>query len=62
MYHTQGIGIYISESEYGIIKEINKNAHLSMRLRLRKLQHKAIEHVWRPDGAIVGKIKKKFKN
>ena len=60
MYLTQQIGKHISDSEYKIIKEINKKAYLSMRLRLRKLQHKTIEHIWRPDGPMEAELKKNF--
>ena len=62
IYHTQKIGTHISASEYELIKKINKKAFLSIRLRLRKLQHKAIEHIWRPNGPSVSKIKKNYKS
>jgi hypothetical protein len=60
MYFTQQIGKHISVSDYEIIKKINKKAYLSMRLKLRKLQHKTIEYIWRPNGPTVAKIKKYY--
>ena len=60
MYHTQNIGKHISESEYELINKINKKAYLSMRLKLRKLQHKTIEHIWRPNSHIASMLKKQL--
>lgn len=60
MYLTQMIGKHITDSEYKIINTLNKKAYLSMRLKLRKLQHKTIEHIWRPNGPIVTKLKKSY--
>ena len=56
IYNTQRLGTHISNSDYKTIKLINKRAHLSMRLKLRKIQHKAIEHIWRPDGCFAKEI------
>ena len=60
IYMTQRLGTHISYSDYNTIKLINKRAYLSMRLKLRKVQHKAIEHVWRPDGYLANELSKKF--
>lgn len=60
IFNTQNLGKHISYSEYKYIKRKNRMAHLSMRLRLRKLQHKTIEHVWRPNGYIAEKLEEKF--
>ena len=58
IYKTQRFGSHISYSDYNAIKLINKRAHLSMRLKLRKVQHKAIEHVWRPNGHFANRLLK----
>lgn len=60
IYKTQRMGAHISDSEYNTIKLINKKAQLSMRLKLRKIQHKAIEHVWRPNGFFANELSKSF--
>lgn len=60
IYKTQRIGSHISDSEYNTIKIINKRSYLSMRLKIRKVQHKAIEHIWRPNGSFAIELSKNF--
>lgn len=60
IYKTQKLGAHISDSEYNTINIINKKSHLSMRLKLRKIQHKAIEHVWRPNGFFANELSQSF--
>ena len=62
IYNTQGIGKIISSEDYEKLERINKNAKIYINLRVRDIQHKMIEHVWRPDGKIASELKNEVGN
>lgn len=60
IYETQSIGEHISRKEREKLRIIHANASLNIRLRLRQLQHKAIEYMWRPDGVLFNNMKNEY--
>ena len=62
IYKTQYIGRIISPEDYENLERINKNAKLYINLRVRDIQHKMIEHVWKPDGKIASELKNEVAN
>ena len=49
---TQSIGKHISHDVFESMRTTFKLASLEARLRLRSLQHRIIQHLWRPNGRL----------
>lgn len=52
---TQMIGKHVEPELIKTLTDVFKLTHLEVRLRLRGLQHKIIEYLWRPEGALATK-------
>jgi len=52
---TQSVGSYITSEEKTCLKTLNTISELCIKNKLKKIQVKTIEHLWRPNGAIFKK-------
>lgn len=53
---TQYIGKFISKKDVSVLEEKHRLSSIKNKLALRKLQHKIIERLWRPNGPIHKKL------
>lgn len=56
VYRTQYIGKFISKKDVIYLEEKHRLSSIKNKLALRKLQHKIIERLWRPNGPIHKKL------
>jgi hypothetical protein len=60
IHNTQQIGKHITREEFYNLEEINRLSSISNNLKLRSIQQKSIEYLYRPNGNLFNILKDSF--